>query len=712
MPGLTKPNAPGTNRESKDFDRPETSKPGLKLVVEPGDKQNPATGPGAMYNLDHFVFNVPFKAKGEGMVGREEQLLKVRDQLEAGKRTAIVHAAAFQGIGGLGKTLLAVEYAHRYKDRYPKGVIWIDANREIDPQLMAIAQQAHWISPESKPSDILETTLNRLIHWSQCLVIFDNVERYDHIEKYLPAVDAAPHLLVTGRLMLPNFHPVEISELDHRQSLELLMKESHRDFEALPVQEKEAAKSVVNRLEGLPLAIEIAGAYLAHSSSCTFHRYKTLLEAYLMETTSSLERNLFATLKVSEPVLKETPLLKEIIDFLTWSGSAFMDISLLAAVLDKTGTELIAPLDIGAALKILQKSEDGNRYDLHRLAREVLQGLYPIDERSQWVDRVCLLLGTWFEDRRVEFKYLPIFEAEFDHLKKWSGHAQSLFPVHAARLTWLQAYPAYHWGKYDESFRVVQSAFSILDKANEADTDLKLKLKADILNDLGSTSSFSEKYTEAIKYHRDALEIRLKLFGELHLDTAMSYNNIGSVYDHLAKHTDALQYFEKTLEIYRRVLGEEHPDTAISYHNIGYSYGEIGKHREALQNKEKALEIYRNVMGEQHPDTADAYNNIGSTLGDMGKHQEAIQYYRKAIDIYRNARGEEDPDTTNSVIGLIRCLIKLKRFPEASEQLDEWLHRLSPDHEHYKGMEDLRNTMNKEKRNSLSRLPSKKKKKK
>ncbi|WP_340124415.1 SIR2 family protein [Methylobacter svalbardensis] len=103
----------------------------------------------ADYSPDKSVFYVPFRAKGEQMVGRRDALEQVRQQLCHGKRTSIGQTAAFQGLGGLGKTQLAVEYAHAYQDEYPNGVIWINADQDITAQLIKLAEEARWVSPLS-----------------------------------------------------------------------------------------------------------------------------------------------------------------------------------------------------------------------------------------------------------------------------------------------------------------------------------------------------------------------------------------------------------------------------------------------------------------------------------------------------------------------------------------------------------------------------------
>ncbi|MGE5343300.1 MAG: tetratricopeptide repeat protein [Candidatus Omnitrophota bacterium] len=650
----------------------------------------PVSHPSSSFSLDNPVFNVPFRAKNEGMVGREDALKKVRDQLVQGKPTAIGHTAAFQGIGGLGKTQLAVEYAYRFRDAYPKGIIWINADQDIDAQLIQIAKQANWISSESKHADILEVSKRRLKHGSDCLIIFDNVEKYQDIEAYLPHVNAIPHLLITSRSPQKGFTPIDINLLDEALSLELLLKESGRNIDDLQESEKESAREIAISLGGLPLAIEIAGAYLNHLRVCTFRNYLTILKDNLnaalngdwLSSFTDHEQNLFVTLEISKDVLKTAPELDEIIDVLAWSGNSFMGISLLTAVLDKKEAELIPALNIGLSLRILQKDRDAERYDIHRLIRQVRQEQFPIKDRIEWIKAVCQQLGDWFEQRRQEFSALPAFEAEIDHLKQWLTHIMPHSSLHAARLTWLQAYPPYHWGKYQESNQMVQSAFNLLEKTETQD----LALKANILNDLGATLNSLGKINSGLEYDKQALEIRLKLFGEQHADTAMSLNNIGGVLDDLGQYDEALKYYQRALKIRREIFGEQHPDTAKALNNIGAVYDALGKYEEALKYCERALKILREIFGEQHPDTATTLNNIGFVYDDLGEHEEALKYYERALKIQQEIFGEHHKDTAvtlNNIGGVFEGLGQyeeaLKYYKHALEIRREILGEKYPD---------------------------------
>jgi hypothetical protein len=171
---------------------------------------------------------VPFRAKGKYMVGRDMALEKVRQQLLAGKPTSIGQTALFQGIGGLGKTQLAVEYAYHYRDEYPNGVYWITADENIDAQLTRIAVAARWVAPESEHAIKLDVARHRLKTYSDCLIVFDNLESADAIRDYLPDASANPHILVTSRSEQPEFADVKLELLDDDESYLMLVQEADR----------------------------------------------------------------------------------------------------------------------------------------------------------------------------------------------------------------------------------------------------------------------------------------------------------------------------------------------------------------------------------------------------------------------------------------------------------------------------------------------------
>jgi len=187
---------------------------------EPKRILNKAEQAGEKYKQANYIFNVPYRKKGAGVVGREEALENLRKQLAESNGTAIGQTASFHGMGGLGKTQLAVEYAHRFKDDYSNGVIWIHADQEIDPQMIQISQKGNWIAPGSEHKLILEIAKRRLKTFSECLIIFDNVEKQEDIKPYFPEPDAKPHIILTSRTPQPGFEPIALNVLDDEISFD------------------------------------------------------------------------------------------------------------------------------------------------------------------------------------------------------------------------------------------------------------------------------------------------------------------------------------------------------------------------------------------------------------------------------------------------------------------------------------------------------------
>jgi len=511
------------------------------------------------YHPANPVFYVPYDQKGSQVIGREDALAAVRRQLTAEKRTAIGHTASFSGLGGLGKTQLAVEYAHLYKDSYPNGVIWLNADQDIEAQLTKLAVDATWIAPESEHKDKLAVARQRLRSYGDCLFIFDNVEDQEVIQPYL-LVPMNSHILITSRDAQTGFPPIPLDPLSPDHSLELLYQEARRN--AVNAEEASAAREIVSILDGLPLAIELAGAYLCHRTAFSFAGYlsrlsddplKTLPTSYLSSFTGH-DSDLYRTLKINEELCDEEPLLIPILDLLTWSGPAPMGILLMARLLEQKAAALEGALALGVELRIVQKLPDVDRYALHRLVREVRRVERPLSERMEWREQIAEKLGDWFQALREKFTDLPRFEAEFDHLIAWCDNCRDL-PQITARLTWLQAYPPYHRGDYRKAHDIVTSALFFI---NENDVELT-ELHAHIYSDFGVTQGHIGNVNISLNYEIKALDIRRELFGDNHPVIVNSLFNIGISYSHLGKKLPAIDALQKALRIAKNVFPDKHP---------------------------------------------------------------------------------------------------------------------------------------------------------
>jgi len=649
----------------------------------------------ADYSPDKPVFFVPFRAKGEQMVGRRDALEKVRHQLCDGKRTSIGQTAAFQGLGGLGKTQLAVEYAHAYSSEYLNGVIWINADQDITAQLIKLSEEARWVSPLSEQPFKIQTALRRLRETSDCLIVFDNLEQLADIEEYLPKPQFSPHILVTSRVEQPGFNPVELNILTPELGLQLLVQEADREADG--EQDIQAAKAIVERLDGLPLALELAGAYLRRRHTVSWEQYLELLRdnprsafpSHLhRDSLTQHEADIYSTLKINETLFDEEPLLREVLDLLTWSGSAPMALSLLCATLGQNKTSaLTGALSLGVALRILQQPDGGGRYAIHRLVREVRREDVPLETRRDWAEACGKCLGDWFEKHRQDFRDLPIFEAGLDHLEAWRQNAEHLgFTLLAVRMIWLQASPSFHWGVYADAKHDLERALKIYEQAIQPDA----ALQAHLLSDLDVVTSGIGDYKLALKLGEQALAIRRGLYGEGHPDTARSLANVAAGYRNLGKYDKALEYSDQAFAIRRKLFGDDHPETAQSLVNVAVCHNDLGKHDRSLDLAQQALTILRELYGEEHPHIATSLDNIGCIFSDLKQYNDALELGRQALSIRQKLLGEAHPDTIGSHHNVILRLKNVGRKAEAAQQFQTQFRWMNPGDPHYQAFLELR----------------------
>jgi len=611
---------------------------------------SPLPKPTGQYDPRNPPFYVPYRQKGAQVIGREDSLVKVRQQLTAGRRTAIGQTAVFQGLGGLGKTQLAVEYAYRYRHDYPNGVIWLTADQDIDAQLVDLSVKARWAAPESEHSFKLEIARHRLRSYTDCLIVFDNLEQMADIQNYLPEPPAEPHILVTSRTEQPDFTYVPINVLNSAQSLQLLIQEAGREPKSAV--EQEAAQAIADTLGGLPLALELAGAYLLRRQ-LSWSDYLLLLQRNLKDALpqrfSSMtkhEADIYSTLRITEEVFVEEPRLREILDVLTWSAPAPMGLDLLTSLLGAGDrTELMGALGLGKALRILQQTPGTDSYAVHRLVRQVRREETPLADQSVWAAGLCVQIANWFESLRQDFLQLSRFEAEIDHLVEWHKHSLSIASQQSCRLTWLQAYPPFHRVQPQGIKRLIELALIEYQQHGCDDQALLAHLYSDLAYSIGVLGNPKL----ALELDEQALVIRRELFGENHPDTARSLSNIAGYHGDLGNLKRALELGEQALVIQRKLFGENHPDTAISLGNIAGYHGDIGNWKRALELGEKALVIRREQFGENHPDTATSLNNVASYYYGLGNSQRALELGEQAFVIRRELFGENHPDTASSL---------------------------------------------------------------
>jgi tetratricopeptide (TPR) repeat protein len=196
---------------------------------------------------------------------------------------------------------------------------------------------------------------------------------------------------------------------------------------------------------------------------------------------------------------------------------------------------------------------------------------------------------------------------------------------------------------------------------------------ANAYNNIASVYSNQGDYPKALEWFKISLDITKKVLGKKRPDTAITYNNIATVYCKQGDYPKALKWFKISLDITKKVLGKEHLDTAITYNNIATVYCKQGDYPKALEWHQKALAIREKVLGIEHLYTANSYNNIAEVYSDQGDYPKALEWHQKALAIHEKVLGNEHLDTSVSYNNIASVYWQLGDYPKALEWLKKAL---------------------------------------
>ncbi len=220
-------------------------------------------------------FVVPFP-QDKRFLGRDDDLKKLHVLLQA---DAAIGVGAVTGMGGIGKTQLAVEYAYRYREAYPGGVYWVNAARDWQEEFARLAGKVGIRDQSASEYERLRWLVGAFVEYLEkhpkSLLIFDNVEDplelHNRSREFVPA-DLPCKLLFTTRRQSDAFPMVEIRSLDDDSALRLLLDTSTRKH-LLQQGDQSTARSICRTLGNLPLAIALASAYLEKRPNVPFQAY-------------------------------------------------------------------------------------------------------------------------------------------------------------------------------------------------------------------------------------------------------------------------------------------------------------------------------------------------------------------------------------------------------------------------------------------------------
>ena len=667
-------------------DQPATPRPGVgSIKIMPSIPRPPAvTGP--LPPSGGPWWNVPYQ-RNPHFTGREAILAKLEAALAAG--TPAAPTQAIGGLGGVGKTQTAVEFAYRHRDRY-RAILWVRADTETDltSGYRALAEVLGLPEKDESDSNKVAAAVRRWLGREPGhLLILDNADRPALVEPYLPP-EPKGHILLTSRahdfqnLGIPE--RIELPELPTEEATEFLLGRCGRQG----AEERDAAWKLARELGGLPLALEQAAAYIM-TAGASFQHY---LESYRCRGLKLLDAHRPALGKYPESVVttwaanfvaaqEESPAAADLLRFSAFLAPDAIPFELLTHGAHELGRALekalagaaTDPLLVHDLLNPLARYSlvhiDGERgaYDIHHLVQEVLKAAMDDATRHLWAERAVQALNRRFPD--VRFATWPPF---FD--KRLVPHAlaarrwiksEGLRVLDAVQLLNNAGWYLYNCTLYAEAELLHHQVLTIREQAmgpDHPDTALSL-------NDLGVTILAQDRYDEAKPLFRRALKIREAVLGPNHPDTATSLNNLAQALQHdQGRPEEAEPLFRRALEIREAVLGPDHPDTARTLKDLTRWLRARGRDAEAEQQIRRALEIRQEALDPDHPNTARTLSYRAQLLRDQGRPEEAEPLFRRALEIREAVLGPDHPDTATSLSNLAELLWDQGR-PEEAEPL-------------------------------------------
>ncbi|MEH2420538.1 MAG: tetratricopeptide repeat protein [Nostoc sp.] len=576
--------------------------------------------PGAQVNIGTQIINgqkqltptksIPYRGSVH-FVGRETELTMLHEGLQRKDYVAIA------GMGGVGKTELATQYAKRYQEYYG-GITWFnDRETNLAAEVLEVFRlQFSFEIPQELGGTLLSLKEQVAWCWSRypnsnlpILIVFDDVTDLDNLRQVVPQ-DNRFRVLITTRLrhLDPNFiQEISLDVLSPQKepgkALELLKRllgVTDRRVENEP----EAATAICECLEYLPLGIELVGGYLLGDPNISLNIMFGRLQEYKLAESALQDRE----------TLNSTQLGVKAAFALTWSEldplaqQLGIFLSLFSPTLILWDLVIWVAIGGGEAENQEERQLTWSENELNA-AKKQLYGrnlLQLVEERAGYYKIHALV--RWF------------LQAQLADAGEMKSVLETTFA--SAMIAKAQILPYSATSEQIESIKDIVPHLE--DLGNRLIAERKEAKQAQIIS-LASVPSdeviwifvgikrFYEGqtlYQLAEPWGEECLNVCQSLFAGDHPDVATSLNNLAFLYNNQGRYSEAEPLYTKALAMRKRLFAGDHPNVATSLNNLALLYNNQGRYSEAEPLYTKALAMCQRVLGVNHPSTVTVQENL------------------------------------------------------------------------------------------------------
>jgi tetratricopeptide (TPR) repeat protein len=638
--------------------------------------------------------NLPFASLGGLFAGRDEELADLHTALLGAKGAPV----ALQGLGGIGKTRLAIEYAWSRETVY-SALLFVGASDGVALNAGLAGLTAFEILdlPEKEARDDatkITAVLRRLESNPTWLMILDNVDdsaAVAEVAKLMPRLKGG-HVVVTARAAnFPAFvRKLGVSKLDENAATQFLLDRTESDRNKTR-DDATLSRALSRELDGLALGLEQAGAYIT-TEGIGFASYlklwneardaalnwsdpvvtgadKTLATVW----TTSVARLSDGSRRLLERItfLAPEPIPESLFDFPV-PGEAVPT----AASSPRAGLLAYSLISRVAA-------EDGGAtgFVVHRLVQDFARRAMSDERRTEALSEALEWIDAAFIGEPEDVRSWPILDPLAPHAlavaraadaSEISGPTARLFNrlavLFKAKAAYAQAEPP------------MRRALSIDEKCHGPDhPDVAIRL-----NNLATLFQDTNRLAEAEPLMRRALKIDEQSYGPDHPDVAIRLNNLALLFQDTNRLAEAEPLMRRALAIGEQSYGPDHPDVAIRLNNLALLLQDTNRLAEAEPLMRRALAISEKSHGPDHPKMAVRLNNLAVLLGATNRFAEAEPLIRRALAMDEQSYGPDHPAVARDLNNLARLLQATNRLAEAEPLMRRALaineKRFGPDH--------------------------------